>query len=235
MPRPAVSVLAWQAPAALALALPRTKLRDAGIYFLQMWSYIAHYEMPHDDPERLAERLKVTYPIRADTVIGAGEPPTLRLQRALGRPGEVRAHDLALSWVHWSWFFVPHGTIAYILARRREHFPRAVTQMAATFDLGLLGYWLVPTAPPWWAGANGFMPPVRRIMLETGEQHWGRAWEHLYAFFGGNPFAAMPSLHFGTSVMAAHVLTDVGRSRVRSAGPTPARSDSRSFIWASTT
>jgi membrane-associated phospholipid phosphatase len=175
-----------------------------------MWAYIAHYEMPNDDPERLLSRLRVDYPIRADTVLGCGSAPTVRLQNALGRPGEVLRHDLALAWIHWSWFIVPHGTAAYILLRHRWHFPRAASMMAAVFDLGLVAYWTVPTAPPWWAGKVERMPPVRRIMVEVGEHFWGRLWRPLYDFLGGNPFAAMPSLHFATSVMAAHVLTDVG-------------------------
>jgi membrane-associated phospholipid phosphatase len=195
---------------ALALARPRTPLRDAGIYGLQMWAYIAHYEMPNDDPEKLLARLRVKYPIKGDRVIGGGTTPTVRLQRALGRPGEVRPHDLALAWVHWSWFFVPHGTSLYILVRHRWHFSRAAGLMAAVFDVGLVGYWVIPTAPPWWAGKTGHMPPVRRIMVEAGEHFWGRLWGPLYDFLGGNPFAAMPSLHFATSVTAAHVLTEVG-------------------------
>lgn len=210
--RPAVvSALAWQAPLALAVARPRSPLRDAGIYALQMWAYMAHYEMPNDDPEKLLRRVHVSYPIRVDEVIGCGELPTQRLQRALGRPGEVRPHDVALAWVHWSWFLVPHGTAAWILWRHRDHFPRAATQIAATFDAGLLFYWMLPTAPPWWAGQNGYTGRIRRIMVEAGEHHWGRLWRPLYDFLGGNPFAAMPSLHFATSVMAAHVLSDVGR------------------------
>jgi hypothetical protein len=48
-------------------------------------------------------------------------------------------------------------------------------------------------------------------MVEAGEEFWGDAWEPLYDSLGGNPFAAMPSLHFGTSVAAAHVLGDTGR------------------------
>jgi membrane-associated phospholipid phosphatase len=83
--------------------------------------------------------------------------------------------------------------------------------MAACFDLGCVVYWLVPTAPPWWAGANGNMPPVRRIMEEAGERFWKGLWRPLYHSLQGNPFAAMPSLHFGTSVMAARVLSQVGR------------------------
>ena len=210
--RPAVvSALSWQAPVALAVARPRSAWRDAGIYALQMWAYIAHYEMPNDDPERLLARLRVDYPIRGDTILGRGSIPTVRLQTALGRPGQVLRHDLVLAWIHWSWFIVPHGTSAYILLRHRWHFQRAASMMAAVFDLGLVAYWTVPTAPPWWAGKIGRMPPVRRIMVEVGEHFWGRLWRPLYDFLGGNPFAAMPSLHFATSVMAAHVLTDVGR------------------------
>ena len=55
------------------------------------------------------------------------------------------------------------------------------------------------------------MEPVRRIMVEAGERFWRRLWRPLYDLLEGNPYAAMPSLHFGTSVMAARVLSDVGR------------------------
>jgi membrane-associated phospholipid phosphatase len=207
---PVVSALTWPAPAALALAQPRSPLRDAGIYALQMWAYFAHFDMPDDDPDALMLRLKVDYPIACDRVLGLGSLPTTRLQDALGRPGEIRSLDYALSAIHWSWFLVPHGTLAFLLLRHREHFPRSAVLMSATFDLGCVIYWLVPTAPPWWAGANGNMPPVRRIMAEAGERVWRRLWHPLYHSLQGNPFAAMPSLHFGTSVMAARLLSQVG-------------------------
>ena len=208
---PVVSALTWPAPAALALALPRSRARDAGIYALQMWAYFAHFDMPDDDPDALRKRLRVRYPIQVDRALGAGSTPTIRLQRALGRPGELRPHDLALACVHWSWFIVPHGTLAYLLLRHRELYPRGAVLMAACFDLGCVVYWAVPTAPPWWAGGNGDLPPVRRIMEEAGQRVWRRAWQPLYHSLQGNPFAAMPSLHFGTSVMAARVLSGVSR------------------------
>jgi membrane-associated phospholipid phosphatase len=154
--------------------------------------------------------LRVDYPIVADRVLGLGEEPTLRLQRALGRPGETRPHDLALSVVHWSWFMAPHGTLLFILLRRPDLYPRSACLIAACFDLGLAFYWGLPTAPPWWAGQNGRMPPVRRIMAEAGERLWKRLWRPLYDSVQGNPFAAMPSLHFATSIMAARVLSSVG-------------------------
>jgi membrane-associated phospholipid phosphatase len=208
---PVVSALTWPAPAALALATPRTPLRDAGIYALQMWAYFAHFDMPDDDPEALLRRLRVDYPVRADRWLGGGVTPTNRLQRALGREGHVGGLEYALAAVHWSWFIVPHGTLAYILLCHRRVFPRSALLVAACFDLGCVVYWLVPTAPPWWAGQNGSLPPVRRIMAEAGERFWGRLWQPLYSSLQGNPFAAMPSLHFGTSVIAARVLSLVGR------------------------
>jgi len=208
---PVVAALSFQAPAALALATPRTRVRDAGIYALQMWAYYAHYDMPDDDPARLLARTRVDYPVRIDRWLGGGELPTVRLQRALSTPGVVRPHDLALSWVHWVWFLFPHGTLAYILWRRPESFPRSACLTAATFDLGLVAYWAVPTAPPWYAGETGRVPPVRRIMVEAGERFWKVLWRPLYDGLEGNPFAAMPSLHFGSSVMAARVLSQAGR------------------------
>jgi membrane-associated phospholipid phosphatase len=207
----AVSALSWPAPAALALAARRTPVRDAGIYALQMWVYFAHFDMPDDDPDALLRRLRVEYTIRCDRIIGLGTCPTNRLQRALGREGHVGPLEYGLSAVHWSWFLVPHGTLAYMLLVHRDKFPRSAALMTACFDLGCAVYWLVPTAPPWYAGANGQMPPVRRIMAEAGERFWGRLWNPLYHSLQGNPFAAMPSLHFGTSVMAARILSQVGR------------------------
>ena len=92
--------------------------------------------------------------------------------------------------------------------------------MYATFDLGLIGYWALPTAPPWYAARKGLMddgltPELRRMMVEYGEQFWGSGWGPLYGFLGGNPLAAMPSLHFATSVMAAHLLAETGPHRRR--------------------
>jgi membrane-associated phospholipid phosphatase len=205
-----VSALTWPAPAALALAAPRTPLRDAGIYALQMWAYFCHFDMADDDPEAFRARVKVRYPVVLDRMIGLGEAPTVRLQRTLGRRGDVGRLELGLSAVHWSWFLFPHGTCAYILMRHRKHFERSTVLMAVCFDAGCVVYWLLPTAPPWFAGQEGELPPVRRIMAEAGEQFWGRAWGPLYSSLQGNPFAAMPSLHFGTSAMAARLLSQVG-------------------------
>jgi membrane-associated phospholipid phosphatase len=181
------------------------------MYALQMWMFLMGHELPYDDPEALRSRLRVGYPIRVDRVLGGGELPNVRLQRALAGLGRRNVVDRFLSWVHWSWFLEPHGALAWILARHPEHFARSARQMSAVFDLGCAAYFAVPTAPPWWASQEGYTDEkVRRIMQEVGEEEWGRLWPVLYDTLGGNPWAAMPSLHFATSLMAALLLAETG-------------------------
>jgi PAP2 superfamily len=216
LPPPVVLATAATAPFALCVLVPRSRARDFATCVLQMWAYIAGYKMPYDDPEALARRVKVAYPVRADRVLGGGVTPTLRLQRALGTPGHFRAWEKVLVWSHWLWFMFPHGTAVYLLARHPERFAKGAARIYATFDFGLMGYWAVPTAPPWYAAAEGMMedgrtPELRRMMVEYGEQFWRSGWAPLYGVLGGNPLAAMPSLHFATSVTAAHVLSETGR------------------------
>ena len=198
-------------PPSLAVVGRRTRLRDAGMYALQMWMFTMGHELPYDDPDAARRRLRVRYPIRADTVIGGGELPNVRLQRALAGLGRRNAIDRFLSWVHWTWFLEPHGALTWILTRHPEHFARSARQMSAVFDLGCAIYMAVPTAPPWWASEEGYTDAkVRRIMVEVGEEEWGKAWPALYDTLGGNPWAAMPSLHFATSLMAALLLAEAG-------------------------
>jgi membrane-associated phospholipid phosphatase len=180
-----------------------------------MWAYLAAYEMPNDDPERLRARVRVGYPIAADKILGLGVTPTVRLQRAFSTPGQVGRFERVLVWCHWIWFTVPHASVGYVMLRAPERFPRAALRMYAVFDLGAVVYWAIPTAPPWWAATQGRLESghpvqVRRMMIEYGEQFWGDRWSGLYDVLGGNPLAAMPSLHFATSLMAAHLLAEVG-------------------------
>ena len=213
---PALTIAtAAAAPVALAVALPRTRARDAGVCVLQMWAYLAAYEMPNDDPERLQRRVHIDYPVQIDTALGLGVPPTLRLQRLFAHPGEIQGYEKVLVWTHWVWFSVPHSAVAWVLLRHRDQFPRAALMTYAVFDLGAAVYWLLPTAPPWYAAERGRLedghtPRVRRMMIEYGAQFWRDRWGPLYSSLAGNPLAAMPSLHFATSVMAARVLSETG-------------------------
>ena len=57
---PSVTTAALAAgPPALAVLRPRTRLRDAGMYALQMWMFTLAHELPYDDPEALRRRVNV--------------------------------------------------------------------------------------------------------------------------------------------------------------------------------
>ena len=219
--RPAtMQALAFGAPLGLAVAVRRSPRRDVAICALQMWAYLSAYKAPHDDVSAQAARVHVDYPIAGDRILGFGKLPTTRLQRAFARIGpdgpEWRALDRVLVWAHWSWFLIPHGSLLYILLRHPQRFGRSAVLTYAVFDVGASFYWIVPTAPPWFAagaredGAGGEQHEVRRMMVEYGEHFWRDGWGSLYSVFGGNPLAAMPSLHFATSLMAALLLAEVG-------------------------
>jgi membrane-associated phospholipid phosphatase len=214
----AMQTVAFGAPLGLSVAMRRSPKRDVAVCALQMWAYLAAYKAPHDDEEEQRVRVHIDYPIAVDRVIGLGQLPTTRLQRVLARSGsegpEWRALDRVLVWAHWSWFAVPHGSLAFILLRHPGRFPRAAVMTYAVFDIGASVYWLAPTAPPWFAAAlageaSGEEPELRRMMVEYGEYFWRDGWGSLYSVLGGNPLAAMPSLHFATSVMAALLLAEV--------------------------
>jgi membrane-associated phospholipid phosphatase len=203
------------APVAVSVAMRPGRQRDLAVCVLQMWAYFEAYKVPYADPEAAASRVRIEYPILADRVIGLGGVPSARLQRAFSTRGEINRFERALVWCHWLWFLVPHASVIYVAWRRPERFARAAARMYAVFDLGALVYFAVPTAPPWWASANGRLagpdgPAVRRMMIEYGEIYWGERWGDLYDLLGGNPLAAMPSLHFATSLMAARLLSEVG-------------------------
>ena len=212
IPAPVTIAACATGPLALAVLYPRSHKRDVGLFALQMWAFTMVHEIPYDDPDRLRDRLRTRYPIVADRAIGLGRLPNARLQRGLSRLPGVGILDRFLTWVHWLWFIEPYAALLYILIRHPDRFPRAARQIAAVFDLGCVGYFAVPTAPPWWASEQGLTgEPVQRIMVGVGEKTWRGAWPKMYAALGGNPWAAMPSLHFATSTMAAISLSEAGR------------------------
>jgi membrane-associated phospholipid phosphatase len=220
LPPAGVMAAAAAAVPAVVVALPRGRLRNLGVLSLNMWAYLAAYELPHDDADAQAARVRIDYPIAVDRVLGFGELPTVRLQRGYSRAGYVSRFERVLVWSHWVWFAVPHASVGYVLLRRPERFAAAAARMYAVFDLGAVFYWAIPTAPPWYAARHGRLREadsitvdgfrVRRMMIEYGEQFWGDRWPDLYDVLGGNPLAAMPSLHFATSLMGAHLLGEVG-------------------------
>jgi membrane-associated phospholipid phosphatase len=210
LPRALSNALAASVPLTVAAALPRGRVRHVVLWSAQMWAYKVAFEIPYDRPEKLRPRLHVDGPLAADTRLGHGIPPPLRLQARLRHAGSVNALDRALTGLYLTWEAEPHLALAVLLLRRPERFAAAAVRQAAAFDLTLLGYWLAPSAPPWWAsekegrmdGRVQRVPPrvIREARGEPLEQDDNA---------GANPWAAMPSDHFAAALAAALTLRDL--------------------------
>lgn len=214
--------LAYGAPIGLYLGMDRSPRRPVAVCASHMWAYLSAYELPNDRPQELRRRVRLRYPLAADRLLAGGRVPTVVLQRRLA--GRAPALEAVLVWAHWLWFLVPHAALAWILRRAPDRLPGAAARTYAVFDAGALFYWTVPTAPPWYAGQlarageaelPGEVAAVRRLMVEYGERFWGKRWEPLFKLLGGNPLAAMPSLHLATSLAAALELREVDRRAYR--------------------
>jgi len=205
---PLVSVV----PLAVAAAVPHGKWRYLAVGAAYMWVFKVSWELPYDKPDRLERRLQVRYPIRFDSLIGAGEPPTLRLQRALRDPPRVTPLDKVVTVVYGSWL-VPHLVLGWVLVHHQEFVPRAAGRLAAAYHLTTPFYWLVPTAPPWWASENegqmnGEVERVRRHVLRALRGKPREVREDPEA--KGNPWGSMPSDHVASAAITAIALTEMG-------------------------
>ena len=121
-----------------------------------MWAYVATYQMPNDDPERAARAGARDYPVRVDRAIGLGELPGAAAAARARPAGAIGRADQVLVWSHWIWFLVPHGDGRVPPAAPAATSSRApAALMYAVFDLGVIGYWVIPTAPPWFAAEAG--------------------------------------------------------------------------------
>jgi membrane-associated phospholipid phosphatase len=88
----------------------------------------------------------------------------------------------AAAWTYWNSEFTVIGlSLLWVYLRRHEWFARFRNTILLANMIGLIGYVIVPTAPPWMFSAFGFVDGVN----------------HDSDFVGAlaNPYAAMPSLH----------------------------------------
>ena len=220
LPRPPMVPLVSTVPLAVAAALPRGRSQYAATWAAYVWLFKAAWEIPYDKPEKLEPRLRIDYPIRFDSLVGAGVPPGVRLQRALREPPRISALDVAMTGLHYALWAAPHGVLGWILVRDDERFPRVAGRLAAVYHLTTLGYWYLPTAPPWWASEQegrmgGDLQHVTRdVTLEIKARigleepppfHERRQSDRRE----GNPWGSMPSDALPAAAVTARALGEI--------------------------
>lgn len=146
------------------------------------------------------------YVIEFDRLMFLGEVPTVWLQERLYEPGNASIRDFVLITIYGSYFVVPHLFAAVLWIWRRTEFPLYVFAVLGMYYVSLLGFFLVPTAPPWLAATQGHLPNIHRIVQETITDVEPGAYERGHQVVGVNDVAAVPSLHFAATLLVVLVL-----------------------------
>jgi membrane-associated phospholipid phosphatase len=114
------------------------------------------------------------------------------------------SHFLAelVSWTYWNSEFTVIGiTLLWVYLRRNSAFTRFRNTILLANVLGLIGYVLLPTAPPRFFTSVGFTDTLGQF---GGLNHGSGLVE-----LASNPYAAMPSLHAADALIVGVVLASV--------------------------
>jgi hypothetical protein len=90
-------------------------------------------------------------------------------------------------------FLVTPGVLIWLFVRRSHVYRGARTALFATTIIGLIGFYLYPTAPPRLLPQFGYIDTVIRFNT------WGSLADHNF-YSHSNQYAAMPSLHVAWAV-----------------------------------
>jgi hypothetical protein len=149
--------------------------------------------------------VRFDYTVRFDRWIGGiggdGRTPTEQLQDSwCGDPclkhGDPHWWDLVLNTVYASHFYVAMLLALVLWVRHREAWRDWMRRYVTLLFVGLAGYFLVPTAPPW-MGLD-----VARITSRAWRE-LGLERQNMILLGMPNKVAAMPSLHTGIAALVA--------------------------------
>ena len=108
-------------------------------------------------------------------------------------------------------YVVTPTVLIWMYRKHRAHYGRARTALAISTSLGLIGYFLLPTAPPRMLAHSG----LRDTLADTARYGWWAGEGSVPRGFGAltNEFAAMPSLHVGWSIWCGVLIALYARRR----------------------
>jgi membrane-associated phospholipid phosphatase len=109
-----------------------------------------------------------------------------------------------VSWTYWNSEFTVIGlALLWVYLRRNDAFTRFRNTILIANAIGLIGYVLLPTAPPRFFTTIGF----EDTLAQFGGLNHGSGLIEL----ASNPYAAMPSLHAADALIAGVILATVVR------------------------
>jgi len=157
------------------------------------------------------------YVIQLETLGGSIPAATTWLQNNLRNSvlNPWGALDVLSTAIYISFFIVPQVVVVY-LWRTGGPFRRYVAAACGLFAGALAIHYLLPTAPPWMAAQDGYLPAVERIGMGLLTAASPALTEGGYSA-QANDVAAMPSVHQGLVVLAMMALASHKKRAVSAA------------------
>ena len=165
--------------------------RDFWLQFAIFWSFYVAYEASRTlaSADRYVALRNALDVLRAQQVLGIDIDRPVQ-QWAINAPGIVM--DVA-NWTYFNCqFTITYALLLFIYFRRNHAFYFIRNALLTTSFSALIGYLLLPTAPPRMLGGLGYVDTLNQTTINhsSGIVEWF-----------ANPYAAMPSLHTAYAVI----------------------------------
>jgi hypothetical protein len=165
--------------------------RDFWLQFAIFWSFYVAYE----GSRTLAEGDRYVAMRNALDVRRAQDLLGINWERAI-QDWALNGPDIVMAIANWTYFncqfTTTYALLLFIYFRRNHAFYFIRNALLTTSFAGLVGYILLPTAPPRMLGGLGFVDTLQ----QTSVNHQ----TSIVSFFS-NPYAAMPSLHTAYAII----------------------------------
>ncbi len=165
--------------------------RDFWLQFAIFWSFYVAYEGSRTlaEGDRYVAMRNALDVRRAQDLLGINWERAIQ-DWAINGPGIVMA---IANWTYFNCqFTITYALLLFVYFRRNHAFYFIRNALLTTSFAGLVGYILLPTAPPRMMGGLGFVDTLQ----QTAVNH-----ESSVISFFSNPYAAMPSLHTAYAVI----------------------------------
>jgi hypothetical protein len=187
---------------AAILAVPASRFRAYTAAFLPYGLVWLVFSMLRALADETAIPLRTAEVTAIERGMFGGVTPTIWLQERLFEPGVIHWYDYATTFVHWSYFFIPHVAAILIWRKSPGLYNRYLLTTMITLFVGLVIYFLSPAAPPWLTADAAPQTDIFRVMVSVGRNINASLFDRTYGVLGDpNPVAAMPSLHMAITFM----------------------------------
>jgi membrane-associated phospholipid phosphatase len=176
------------------------------VIFLKDWTpfilYYLGYEFLRGLVPFVSGRVNIFPMINIDKFI-FGFIPSVKLQNLLYNPAHLMWYDYAAVILYICHFVTPMIIGYFFWMKDRAFFKKYTLGILGVSYAAFITYIIFPAMPPWMASGNGYIPPLQEV---TGVvmSHFFKAnisLPSILSLVGGNPVAAIPSLHAAFPLM----------------------------------